>query len=580
MRLLRAVLGRLDPWAALLLGVLVALAVVILLATPGPWHKVVGQPARVQPAPPPPTDVAVFATNTTGACSAVLWLHIDHAEPALSAIVVAPQTQGFVPGAGFAPLHLIVDEAGPGVAAQALGRDLGVSMDAWVELDGDALRLAVEPMYPALDARASLLQYMESSAAWQGRAGPQHAWVDQFRALQVGLPRVAYDRLNVVTFSNYVLGFGHVRSNLDLEGATGIATALTALEPADVHVRSTGAVIQTCRHGQAWQVNGSVVEQLRQSFTLGSAPAEDEPSVRSEPRPARVLVVLPGAWQTTRVYIAKVRRRLRRSAGAAVAVQALTVSSWSRLVPRVMALAESSRPLAVLVAPPKVAPAAAAPAALALRSLGAALIAAGQPAVMSSRLPQLAASAAETTAVRAAQAQVDAAIAGSGLPISQLFPARATPVAGASASPAAARSAATSGTAGVTVTGAARMRAAARDNVDTLVRACWPGVLAPRLASTRLNFWFPARRRTTVGVVAPSASAGKLVSSRLGVWGYRATMLNPSGWSQPRSTTSVYYRAGLRRAALALAGDLGLRAGAAIADNGAPAALTLSLRQP
>ena len=43
--------------------------------------------------------------------------------------------------------------------------------------------------------------------------------------------------------------------------------------------------------------------------------------------------------------------------------------------------------------------------------------------------------------------------------------------------------------------------AAARANVQTLVRACWPGTLAPDLSSTRLGFAFVAARHTGVGVV-------------------------------------------------------------------------------
>ena len=65
MRFLRAVAQRLDPWAALLLGVLLALGVVILLATPGPWHRVVGPPSAVQLEPPPPEDVAVFVLGVS-----------------------------------------------------------------------------------------------------------------------------------------------------------------------------------------------------------------------------------------------------------------------------------------------------------------------------------------------------------------------------------------------------------------------------------------------------------------------------------------------------------------------------------
>ena len=118
------------------------------------------------------------------------------------------------------------------------------------------------------------------------------------------------------------------------------------------------------------------------------------------------------------------------------------------------------------------------------------------------------------------------------------------------------------------------MRVAAGANVATLVRACWPGVLAPRLASTRLGFWFVARRRTTVGIIEPAAGAAR-TAARLRLWGYRSSMPVGGGWRPALTATSVYYRSGRREAALALAGDLGLRPGAVIADDSAPVGVTL-----
>ena len=104
MKLLRAVLGRLDAWAALLLGVLVALGVVILLALPGPWHKVVKPGAASRSSPP--SDVAVFASGAPGGtCNSIVWLHITDSPSAVTAVVIAPDTQGFVPGAGLTPLQ-------------------------------------------------------------------------------------------------------------------------------------------------------------------------------------------------------------------------------------------------------------------------------------------------------------------------------------------------------------------------------------------------------------------------------------------------------------------------------------------
>jgi hypothetical protein len=552
------VLGRLDPWAALLLGVLLVLGVIILLATPGPWHKVVGPAAPAQPAPTGPTDLAVFAlAGADGACTAVVWLHVDHARPALTAVVLAPATQGFVPGAGFTPLCRIVDEVGPGVAAEALGQALDVPMDAWITLDRQALRLALAPRTSAATARGPLLQYLRAQAAWEGRGNARRVWSTQYQALGSTLARLPFERINVVSFSNYVLGWGHVQSDLDLQGATSLATMLGDLLPTEVDVRGAAAIVETCRRGEAWRLDRSALEQLRQSLAFGLTPPPAGTSVKRRPRPARVLVVLPGLGYGSDVYVNEVRRRLRRSAGAPVAVRAVRAPRWDGLVAQTTAAAESWRPLAVLVAPPaglggvETAEAAA----TALRSLGERLQAAGQPAVLSAPLP------AETTATAApATDALSVAIRAAGQPVS--------PLAGPRDELLSARYARTLD---------ATLLAAARANVATLVRACWPGALAPRLASTRIGFSFAARRRTTVGVSAPTDRAAETATALLRTWGYRTTSVTVTDWTPPRSGRGVYYRAGMRRAALALAGDLDLRPAAVVRDESAPAALTLSL---
>ena len=560
MRLLRAVLGRLDPWAALLLGVLLALGVIILLATPGPWHQVVGPAAPAQRAPTGPTDLAVFALGgAKGACTAVVWLHVDQARPALTAVVVAPATQGFVPGAGFMPLRRIVDQVGPGVAAAALGQALEIPMDAWITLDRQALRLALEPRSLAGTARGPLLQFLRDQAAWEGRGEASRVWSTQYKALGSTLARLPFERINIVSFSNYVLGWGHVQSNLDLQGATSLATMFRDLLPTEVDVRGAAAIVETCRRGEAWRIDRSAMEQLRQSLAFGLTPPSAGTSITRRPRPARVLVVLPGPSYPPGAYVKEVRRRLRRSAGAPVAVQAVRAPRWDGLVALTTAAAESWRPLAVLVAPPSGLGGAetAEAAAAALRQLGESLRAAGQPAVLSAPLP------AETTATAAPVTEALAvAIRAAGQPVSPL-PGLPDGLVGARL----ARSL------------DARLTAAARANVATLVRACWPGTLAPRLASTRLGFSFAARRRTTVGISAPTDRALAAATAVLSTWGYQAGSVPATDWTPSRSGRGVYYRAGMRRAALALAGDLGLRPPDVVHDEAAPAALTLSLNR-
>ena len=557
-------LGRLDPWAALLLGVLLALGVIILLATPGPWHKVGGQAPPMQLAPPAPTDVAVFALGGAGGtCTAIVWLHVVQVRPSLTAVVLAPETQGFVPGAGLTPLRRIVDEVGPDAAATAMGQALDVPMDAWITLDRQALRLALAPRSLAAEARAPLLQYTRAQAAWEGRGKARRIWTTQYQALGSTLARLPFERINVVSFSNYVLGWGHVQSDLNLQGATSLATAFRELLPSEVDVRGAAAIVETCRRGEAWRIDSSAMEPLRQSLAFGLTPPPTGTRVTRRPRPARVLVVLPGPSYRSDAYVTEVRRRLRRSAGAPVAVQAVEAPRWDGLVARATAAIESWRPLAVLVAPPTgVGDAGTAQAAAAaLRRLGEMLSTVGQPAVLSAPLPV------ETTSTVAPATDalttdvLAVAIRAGGQPVS--------PLAGPSA--------AAAGAQGVAWSLDARLAAAARANVATLVRACWPGALAPRLASTRLGFSFAARRRTAVGVSAPTDRAATAATALLRTWGYQVTSVPATDWTPPRSGRGVYYRAGMRRAALALAGDLGLRAAAVVADEGAPTALTLRL---
>ena len=351
MKPLRAVLGRLDPWAALLLGVLIALGVAILLATPGPWHKVVGPAPPVQPAAP--ADVAVFALGSArGTCTAVLWLHVDQSRPALTVVVLAAETQGFVPGAGLTPLRRIVDEVGPEAAATALGQALAVPMDAWITLDDQALHLVLAPRSRAGEARAPLLQYERAQGAWEGRGDARRIWATQYQSLGSALARLPFERINVVAFSNYVLGWGHIQSDLNLQGATSLATSLGELLPAQVDVCAAAAIVETCRRGEAWRVDRSAMEQLRQSLAFGLTPPPAGTIVTWRPRPARVLVVLPGArYRSDAVRErgapapAALGRRARRRAGRQGASLGRPRGAHDRR-------AESWRPLAVLVAPP------------------------------------------------------------------------------------------------------------------------------------------------------------------------------------------------------------------------------------
>lgn len=554
MKALRAVVGRLDPWAALLLGVLVTLAIVILLATPGPWRRVIGLSPSVSLDNAPPTDIAVFVRGAAGSgpCTGIVWLHVDHQRQSLTASVIAPQTQGSVPGGGYVPLHRIVDDIGPQAAAASLSAVLKVDMDVWVILTADGLRLAVPPMFRGGGGRPRMMLYRQAGHAWAGSGGLAEAWPGQYRTLRMGLPEVPFEDLNVVAFANYVLGFGIMQNDLDLQAATSLAGTLKALRRSQVRVRACPAVVEVCREGEAWAPEAMALRRLRHSLAVGLTPPPSEPVVVKRRREARVLVVVPNGGWAIDAYTREVRRRLRISAGAPVAVQVVRMPP-GRLTRGVRAVVAQWRPLAVLVAPPR-AGAATEGMADAIEDLAAFLSRRQQPAVMS--LPI----GATPSASRAAAGLDDVAtiIEGTGVPVSRLAAPQTTP-------------------AGASVSQSAAARAAARANVETLVRACWPGTLAPSLASTRMGFSFAACRGVAVGVLAPNDASAQRAAARLRLWGYEVTVLSPTGWDADLTETALYYRVGMRRPALALGGDMTLDRSHIVATESAPVDLTLVL---
>jgi hypothetical protein len=543
---LRAALRRLDPWAALLLGGLLAMGVVILLATPGPWQSVVGNEPPVHLEAPAPDDVAVFVmAGRSSSCSGVVWLHVDAETRALTAVVVAPSVSGFSPTDGFAPISAIADSAGPGAAAAALGGALGVSMDAWVALDRAATDLAVQAMVPMNDVKAARTRYRAARAAWRGRGSVRSTWPTQYETLRVALPQVQFQDLGVVAFANYVLGFGFVRSDLTLQGVTSLGEALRDVNRSRVEVRAAPVIVERSRGGEVWRADASAVEPLWQSLAVGIVPPDSDHLVTVRERAARVLVVAPFARRAAQRYAARVRAALARSAGAPVQVSAVWGAD-ARLAFRAARELDRHPALAVLVAP-------AGEGSPAVQKVYAMLRSRRQEAVASGPLPV-------TTATSGSDAGATAVAAGR-LPVSWLPDARS---AGASGAGAASMSLAT----------------AAQDNVQTLVRACWPGTLAPRLRSTALGFTFVEARHTGVGVVGTSGSAVVAALQRLRLWGFPAgrLALEDGGWRPPAPGPLLCYRPGSRTAAAALAGDLGLSPQSVVKSGDSPRRLVLVLQ--
>ncbi len=540
MNRLRAVMRRLDPWAALLLGGLLAMGVVILLATPGPWQRVVGKEPPVRLEAPAPDDVAVFVMGgRASSCSGVVWLHVDAERHALTAVVVAPRISGFSPTDGFAPVSAIADGAGPSAAAAALGGALGVSMDAWVALDREATEVAVQAMVPMNDVKAARTRYREARAAWRGRGDARRSWATQYETLSVALPAVPFQDLGVVAFSNYVLGFGFVRSDLSLQGATSLGEALRDVDPNKVQVRAAPVIVERSRGGEVWRADTSRVEPLRQSLAIGIRPPDTGRLITERERAARVLVVAPFGRAHAERYAEQVRRSLAQSAGAPVPVS-LVAGADPRLAFRTARELDRRPALAVLVAP---APDGAVPA---VRKVYLLLRARRQEAVAAAPLPSADAGAAGDAATPAG-----AAVAGK-LPVAWL------PQSGA---------------------GGPALAAAARESVQTLVRACWPGTLAPALTSTSLGFAYVEARHTGVGVAGPTEQAVGDAQARLRLWGFPAgrLALQAGGWQPPRPGLLLCYRPGSRRAARALAGDLGLPPTSVVKADDTPRRLVLVL---
>ena len=234
--------------------------------------------------------------------------------------MVAPSLSGFSPTDGFAPIAAIADSAGPRAAAEALSGALGVSMDAWVALDRKATELAVQAMIPLSDVKAARTRYREARAAWRGRGGARRSWAMQYETLSAALPSVPFQELGVVAFSNYILGFGFVSSDLTLQDATSLGEALRDVDRGKVEVRAAPVVVERCRDGEVWRADASRVEPLRQSLVIGIRPPETDRLVTVRRRDARVLVVAPFARRAATRYAAAVRRGLERSAGAPVEV--------------------------------------------------------------------------------------------------------------------------------------------------------------------------------------------------------------------------------------------------------------------
>ncbi len=584
----RAVLRRLDPWAALLLGVLVTLGVIILLATPGPWHKVVPAVATRPPLAPsaPPRDIAVFV-NGPGleGCAGVVWLHIDYDQARFTAVVVAPSLTCLLPGAGFQSLSEIVDEAGPRLGAKALSARLGVTFDSWIRVDPLAVRAAMPGF---VDVASGLIhpRPVPLAGVWSLRQSTNEALSRQVRYLRLWLRDGSAGKLNLVGFVNYIIGSNDIDTTLKLQAVSAIGAALNSADAGDFVTSSLPVVAERRGRYARWLPAPGALLALRQSFAFDAA-SPVYPATVDDRLAGRAVLVLTsplGRW-TTR-YRTAFEAQLRRYGVRGVRVE-LRACARPAAASRALTGKRARAPLGVVVAVGRSA-AGTVPAVRTKAVLSAALA-----GVRVAALPTV---VSEVPGDAATNDAIVAQAAAAGLPLSPVAAALAAPAAVgptpvASASPTAAASASrvpvaagspTAGASGSPTAGvsgsptpvasgspksaastrgglsAALVAAWARLDAATFVRAVQPAFFAPRLAATRLGVSFYERTLTRVGVVGGDAAARARLMARLDVFGYRA-LSAPAGSLSAGALPIVYYRAGDRRLALAVAGDLGLR---------------------
>jgi hypothetical protein len=593
----RAVLRRLDPWAALLLGVLVTLGVIILLATPGPWHRVVPAVASHPPLapPPPPRDIAVFVNGPQlEGCAGVVWLHIDYAQARFTVVVVAPSLTCLLPGAGFQPLSEIVDQAGPRIGAHALGARLGVGLDSWITLDPLALRAAI-PGFVGVATKVVHPRPVPLVGVWSLRQPPNKALQRQERYLRLWLRDGSAGELNLIGFVNYVIGSNDVDTALKLQAVSAIGAALNVADAGDFVTTSLPVVAERRGRYARWLPAPGALLALRQSFAFDAA-SPVYPATVDERLAGRTVLVLTsplGSW--TKRYRVAFEAELRRYGVRGVRVE-MRACARPAAVNRVLDRERARPPLGVVVAVGR--------SAVGTISVvrAKAVLGAVLPGVRDAALPTVVSEVPGATAVNdTIEAQATAA----GLPLSPVAAALAVPVASGGPTPVASGSptpvateSPTAGGAGSPTPGgssgptpgasgrstptastpggltAALVAAWARLNAATFVRAVQPAFFAPRLAATRLGVSFYERTLTRVGVVDSDAAARERLMARLDVFGYQA-LRAPAGSFSSGALPIVYYRAGDRRLALAVAGDLGLRTTQVLPTVGGAEGLTV-----
>ncbi|MBN2204420.1 MAG: hypothetical protein JW767_05295 [Thermoleophilia bacterium] len=573
MGLLRPAARVLDAWGALLLGVAVVLGVMILLATPGPWREVVGAPPADAPEAAP-RDVAVFVRGGAEGddCTAAVWLHVEHEQPSLTAVVVPVQTQVAVPKAGFDRLCRVVRLFGPEQATAALGEALGVSFAGSVSLSAEGLSAAVPTMFPSGDSQRERRQRRAALRAWAGRGDAATVARRQTDQLAEALPRVPLESLSVVAVANYALGSELAESDLDLQQLTALARSAREVRAYAVAVRALPVVRETRGEGVFWRPREGAADRLADCLRLGLRPPRTAVAVTTVERTGGVVVALPaglGAMAAAE-FTEGLRSAVAETAGPGIDVTTARYG-WDGSADSLAAIVTVSQPLAVVLVSET-------------RGAGTAYEDAGTTAEgraatfdCAERLERLHQPAVVVDPVadvpEGDELEATDELERTGLPVVSVRVPGGGAATVASTVPSAADTASAATGTGVTPAGvAADWSEAGAAAAAAAVRACWPAVLAPGLPGTSRGVTFAERRTVEVAVLEGDGAAADLVW--LAVCGYMPEAAD-GDWAPEAGVVRVAHHPGLRRLAVAVAGDLGVTDALVVEDADAPSPVTV-----
>jgi hypothetical protein len=590
----------------LLLGVLVTLGVIILLATPGPWHRVVPAVASRPPLapPPPPRDIAIYLEGPGAeGCAGAIWLHIDYDLPEFTAAVVPARLACYQPGAGLQPLATIVDDAGPKAATKALSETLSVSFGSWLEIDPLSVRAAL----PGFITQYSQLIHPRAlplAGVWSTGQPSTLAFTRQIAYLRDLLREGVADQVNLVGFVNYILGSRDVSTGLTLQAASAVGAALDLSDAGDLVTTSLPVTVARRGAYERWRAQGRALLALRLALEFdATSPVYGATVAATTPSPTVDVLTSPlGRWAA--VYRAAFARALRSYGARGVRVEMIRCATPGAATRALSGARRSS--LGVVVAVGRTATGAP------TVSRTTAVVRAALAAVREAQLPAVVSQAPDAGVAVNGAIAAQATLAGLPLsPVAAALAARAA-AASASASPSAGPSAASSVAAtaspspgttasaspsagmtaaaspGATAAGrpspaptttigplaASVVTAWARLDAATFVRAVQPEFFAPRLPAAGLGVTYYQRTLTKVVVAGPAAAADRL-ATRLQVDGWAAQRAPAS--TKPVGETTVYYSGGDRRLARALAGDLGLHTAQIVRSPGGSRPLTVVL---